>query len=188
MTTKRKQNAAGVIAAVKMLLEALVSVPEDIEINSAKAGSILAIEIRVNGADVPSIIGKHGRHYAAINTLVSEAGALQNLSVVFTVLEPNKGQRMEGRRPFVAQDGKAVRDKLSKMVAAIASMIVRGGVKIEASHTSTMSVFHVVPIQPEEQITESCNAALSAILDSIGKACGRIVKLSTNNENNEERK
>ena len=59
---------------VKKMAQALVDRPNEVSVREVAGQTVSVMELRVAKADMPKIIGKHGKHADAIRIVISAAG------------------------------------------------------------------------------------------------------------------
>ena len=72
---------------VKLIAQALVDRPEEVEVTEVSGNTITVIELRVAQEDMGKVIGKRGRLAEAMRTIVQAAGKTAKKSVVLEIIE-----------------------------------------------------------------------------------------------------
>jgi predicted RNA-binding protein YlqC (UPF0109 family) len=72
---------------VKLIAQALVDRPEDVEVTEVSGNTITVVELRVAQEDMGKVIGKRGRLAEAMRTIVQAAGKTAKKSVVLEIIE-----------------------------------------------------------------------------------------------------
>lgn len=71
---------------VKIIAQALVNKPDEVEVKEVEGEHSLIIELKVASDDTGKVIGKQGRTAKAIRTLVKAAALKQNKRVMVEIL------------------------------------------------------------------------------------------------------
>ena len=69
------------------IISALVDYPEAVVINHVDGETTCILEIQVAPSDVGKVIGRQGRHIAALRTLLQAVGAKEKKHILLDVLE-----------------------------------------------------------------------------------------------------
>ena len=72
---------------VRVLAEALVTNPEDVQVSRRDEEDKIIIELRVAPEDMGKVIGKQGRIARAIRTVVRAAATRENKKVIIDIVE-----------------------------------------------------------------------------------------------------
>ncbi len=72
---------------VKLMAEALVDNPDQVEVTEIVGEHTLVIEVKVAKEDMGKIIGKKGRNAQAMRLILNAASAQLRKSVVFEIIE-----------------------------------------------------------------------------------------------------
>ncbi|MCC7112127.1 MAG: KH domain-containing protein [Deltaproteobacteria bacterium] len=86
---------------VEVLARSLVDNPAPVEVAEQLSGDDAIFRLKVGKDDLGKVIGKKGRTAKAFRTLLSAAGAKQNLRVTLEIVEP-EGSRRGGGAPAEA--------------------------------------------------------------------------------------
>ena len=81
---------------VEVLARSLVDDPAPVEVHEQKTGGDAIYRLKVGRDDLGKVIGKKGRTAKAFRTLLSAAGAKQNLRVSLEIVEPEGSRRGPG--------------------------------------------------------------------------------------------
>ena len=73
---------------IKVLAQALVDHPDDIEITETKnENGVVVISLKVSSEDVGKVIGKQGRTARALRTLAAAGGAKMKKRIMLEIIE-----------------------------------------------------------------------------------------------------
>lgn len=72
---------------VKVIAQALVDYPEQVEVMEIEGNQTSVVELRVAKEDLGKVIGKHGRTAQAMRTLLSAVAAKVNKRAVLEIIE-----------------------------------------------------------------------------------------------------
>lgn len=72
---------------VKVIAQALVDYPDQVEVNEVDGTSSVVIELKVNPDDMGKVIGKQGRIAKALRTVVKAAATKENKRVVVEIIQ-----------------------------------------------------------------------------------------------------
>lgn len=86
---------------IDFIAKSLVDAPEQVEVTEFGDTEASIIKLKVSKEDLGKVIGKKGRTAKAFRTLLSAAGAKQNLRVTLEIVEP-EGSRRSGGAPAEA--------------------------------------------------------------------------------------
>ena len=71
----------------KLIVQALVDNPEQVEVSEVEGDNVLVLELRVAKEDMGKVIGKKGRTAQAIRTILSAASGKAKKRILFEILE-----------------------------------------------------------------------------------------------------
>lgn len=80
---------------LEMVVKAIVERPEKVEVKRSIDERGVLIELKVDAADMGTIIGKDGKTAKALRTLLRVVGAKNNARVNLKIIEPEGGRRVE---------------------------------------------------------------------------------------------
>ncbi|WP_432665129.1 KH domain-containing protein [Wukongibacter baidiensis] len=72
---------------VKIIAQALVDHPEEVQVNEIEGTQSVIIELKVASEDMGKVIGKQGRIAKAIRTVVKAAATRENKRVVVEIIQ-----------------------------------------------------------------------------------------------------
>jgi uncharacterized protein len=72
---------------VEVVARALVDHPDAVSVSQREGGQSCLIELRVEKADLGSVIGRHGHTIDAMRTLLAAAGAKLRRRIILDVIE-----------------------------------------------------------------------------------------------------
>ena len=72
---------------IRVIAQAMVDHPEQVELSEVKGDRISIIELKVAKADLGKIIGKQGRNARAIRTILGAASAKVKKRTVLEIIE-----------------------------------------------------------------------------------------------------
>lgn len=78
---------------VEVLARSLVDNPAPVEVSEQRTDGDAVYRLKVGRDDLGKVIGKKGRTAKAFRTLLSAAGAKQNLRVALEIVEPEGSRR-----------------------------------------------------------------------------------------------
>ena len=81
---------------VEVLARSLVDNPTPVEVAEQRSDGDAVYRLKVGRDDLGKVIGKKGRTAKAFRTLLSAAGAKQNLKVALEIVEPEGSRRGTG--------------------------------------------------------------------------------------------
>ncbi len=74
-------------AVLLHLCQSVVSVPEDVSINSTADGDVVRLDVSVNSEDMGRVIGRRGRVATAIRTVVGAAATKDGVTTEVEFVE-----------------------------------------------------------------------------------------------------
>jgi hypothetical protein len=72
---------------IKIIAQALVDYPEQVEVSEIEGKQISVIELKVAKEDIGKIIGKRGRTAQAIRTILNAASAKEKNRAILEIIE-----------------------------------------------------------------------------------------------------
>ncbi|RKD27807.1 RNA-binding protein (KH domain) [Caminicella sporogenes DSM 14501] len=72
---------------VKIIAQALVDHPEEVQVNEIEGTQSVIVELKVAPEDMGKVIGKQGRIAKAIRTVVKAAATRENKRVVVEIIQ-----------------------------------------------------------------------------------------------------
>ena len=72
---------------VEFIARSLVDEPDEVAVNMIEGEKSTILELRVAGADIGKVIGKHGRIAKAVRTIISAAATKTGKRVVLEILD-----------------------------------------------------------------------------------------------------
>src|SRR5439155_6960212 len=72
---------------VRTIVSAVVDYPEAVEVQQVDGETTCILEARVAPEDIGKVIGRHGRHIAALRTLLHAVGAKERKPILLELLE-----------------------------------------------------------------------------------------------------
>lgn len=72
---------------VKVIAQALVDYPDQVEVKEVDGSQAITIELRVANEDMGKIIGKQGRIAKALRTVVKAAATKENKRVIVEIVQ-----------------------------------------------------------------------------------------------------
>ncbi len=72
---------------VKVIAQALVDYPEQVEVKEVEGSQSVIIELKVASDDMGKVIGKQGRIAKALRTVVKAAATKENKRVVVEIIQ-----------------------------------------------------------------------------------------------------
>lgn len=92
---------------VEVLARSLVDNPTPVEVSEQRSDGDAVYRLKVGRDDLGKVIGKKGRTAKAFRTLLSAAGAKQNLRVALEIVEPEGSRRGGGAHENSAHENSA---------------------------------------------------------------------------------
>lgn len=89
---------------VEVLARSLVDNPTPVEVSEQRTDGDAVYRLKVGRDDLGKVIGKKGRTAKAFRTLLSAAGAKQNLRVALEIVEPEGSRRGGGAHEHDAHE------------------------------------------------------------------------------------
>lgn len=72
---------------VKVIAQALVDFPEQVEVKEVEGSQSVIVELKVASEDMGKVIGKQGRIAKALRTVVKAAATKENKRVVVEIIQ-----------------------------------------------------------------------------------------------------
>jgi len=76
-----------IVELVKIMVQALVDFPDEVEVNEVMGQHSSVIEIKVHKDDIGKVIGKRGVHAQALRTIITAAGGKLKKRYVLEIVE-----------------------------------------------------------------------------------------------------
>jgi len=161
--------------ALQLLLSGLCAQKRSLRVAAIQLGNVLAVEIKAHADDLPKLVGKEGKHLAAINLLLRKMGERAKLKVVPNLLEPPA--RSTVKPPGFRENPHWKSDEARQALDATLGQLFRTHPIVEELNMEKVSIFQVVP-RGGETMDEELENALAILFDATGKAQGRLIQLT----------
>lgn len=162
---------------VRDLLEGLVAQKQFIEVDGARAGSMLSIEIRVHADDTARVVGQGGRNVGALWTIIRAMARRRNERIIPALLEPQVG-KASGNRGFT-HDPDWTPEFTRKLLVQTVNEVLEHPWKLKETHRESATIFQVTPDNRELATYEGeLSDAFAMIFEAIGKRLGRHVLIA----------
>jgi predicted RNA-binding protein YlqC (UPF0109 family) len=162
----------------RLIFGGLIAYPEDLEVFvDFNGGNLTEMSIRVNAADRPRVLGKHGKHFKAVKEILALAGARAGRQVILTEMrEPVKGQQ-EAFPPF-KHDPDWPKAAVLNILRTTGEAIFREAFDIEETERDGRCrvVLKLSDAEPGEAV-RAATQCLPAVFPSIGMTQGCILSL-----------
>lgn len=167
--------------AIQKVLRQIVGIPAQLNVSTSLVGTVVLLRIDCNPIDARRVIGGKGAHFRALETIVACAAVAGHVQARLLPLEsPKVTDRRRGSERFdFTRRSNWPKAELLAIVDEVARLAVSDpeAVEVGCADSECASVITVYVSRHEAMdMIERMNEALKVLVNSMGKANGRILE------------
>ena len=163
---------------IRALYCGMIKYDQDLEVVADySGGNLTEFFVRPNEADAKTILGRRGKHFSAVQTIVRLIGEKSGRRCSLVTMRPPTKGKAESFTPF-RENPNWPRQAIERILSMAVESVFKFEFKIEAQPSDGRCRF-VVLLHPAEadEVVEEASKALAVILQAIGMSAGCVLSL-----------